>query len=64
MFVVIECLLLFCDIDFPIGGLEPRVNEISFQEYVSEGISHPVCYGSSLQTKEGQMRILSRRVLE
>ena len=23
--VVIECLLLFCDIDFPIGGLEPSI---------------------------------------
>ena len=23
--MVIECLLLFCDTDFPIGGLEPRI---------------------------------------
>ena len=23
-FVVIVCLLLFCNIDFPIGGLKPR----------------------------------------
>ena len=34
-----------------------KFGDISFQEYVSKGISHPVFYGDvhcSLQTKEGQ----------
>ena len=29
--MVIECLLLFCDIDFPIGGLEPRIYNLMIE---------------------------------
>ena len=54
-FLVNECLLLFCDIDFPIGGLEPRICIVTSGLYSYVMIVKVFQLGSSLIQLESSL---------